>query len=63
MVNKFSGNSDSDEKKLWPSLNTLNGQLRSAVVPVPELTPLLHVSLVTRRSSPVAVVLKMCVAS
>ena len=37
MVNKFSGNSDSDEKKLRLLLNTLNGPLRSAVVSVPEI--------------------------
>ena len=37
MVNTFSGSSDSDVKKLWPLLNTLNGPLRSAFVPVPEI--------------------------
>ena len=34
---EISGNSDSDEKKLWPYLTTLNGPLRSAVIPVPEI--------------------------
>ena len=36
MVNRFSGNSDSDEKTLRPILTTLRGPLRSAVGPVPE---------------------------
>ena len=55
---------DSGEKKLWPLLNTLNGPLWSAVTPVPETdTPLLQVSLVIRRSLPVVVMSKMCVAS
>ena len=34
-MNKFSRNSDSDEKT-WPWLTTLKGPLRSTVVPVPE---------------------------
>ena len=37
IVNTFSLNSDSDEKKSWPLLNTLNGPLRSAVVPAPKI--------------------------
>ena len=37
MVDTFSGNSDSDVKKLLQLLNTLNGPSRSAIGPVPEI--------------------------
>ena len=36
MVNKFSGNSDSDGKRFGPLPTSVRGPLRSAVGPVPE---------------------------
>ena len=37
MVNKFSGNSDSDHKTLWPHLTTLREPLQLAIGMVPEI--------------------------